>query len=218
MAGHHGGTPRKKKFRLSPSARRVMITVLWDCEGVILLDVMQRDTTVNSDAYISALRKMKRFQCLWPDKKLGKMLLQHNNTRPCTTVKTRKPSHKPGGRFYRFHPIAQTFSTRRFSPLWTPEKCCAWEKIWDGWCCGQYCQNLVMSKGQGMVPVRHTFPRSTLAQSYRTVWRFCRKWGYINSGSVNMYYFQNSQTNIQRKIKCGALLFGHPSYELWQNI
>jgi Transposase. len=30
-----------------PSARNVMVTVFCDCEGVILLDVMQRGTTIN---------------------------------------------------------------------------------------------------------------------------------------------------------------------------
>jgi len=42
----------------------MMVMVFWDCEGVILLDVVQRGMTFNSDTYISTLNKMrKRFQC-----------------------------------------------------------------------------------------------------------------------------------------------------------
>jgi len=41
----------------SPSTRRVMVTMFWNCEGVILHDVMQRGMTVNSDTYTSMLKK-----------------------------------------------------------------------------------------------------------------------------------------------------------------
>jgi hypothetical protein len=36
----------------------MMVTVYWDCEGMILLDVVQRGITINSDTYISMLTKM----------------------------------------------------------------------------------------------------------------------------------------------------------------
>jgi histone-lysine N-methyltransferase SETMAR len=65
-----------------------MVTVYWDREGVILLDVMQRGITINSDMYISMLTKMQKcFQCVRPDKNLGEMLLQHN-ARPHTSNTT----------------------------------------------------------------------------------------------------------------------------------
>jgi len=38
----------------------MMLTVFLDTEGVILLDVMQGGTKVNSDAYISTLTKMRK--------------------------------------------------------------------------------------------------------------------------------------------------------------
>jgi len=34
-----------------------MVTVFWDCEGVILLDVMQRGMTIDSNVYINMLKK-----------------------------------------------------------------------------------------------------------------------------------------------------------------
>jgi len=50
MEWHHPQSPRKKKFKTTPSARKLMITVFWDIDGVILVDVMARDETINSDA------------------------------------------------------------------------------------------------------------------------------------------------------------------------
>jgi hypothetical protein len=35
-----------------------MITVFWDCEGVILVDVMPRRETTNCDTYIRMLKKL----------------------------------------------------------------------------------------------------------------------------------------------------------------
>ena len=55
-----------------------MVTVFCDCEGVVLLDVMQTGTTINSNAYISTLNKMrKRFQRFRPEYNPREMLLQH---------------------------------------------------------------------------------------------------------------------------------------------
>jgi hypothetical protein len=48
---------RTAQLLASPSARNVIVAVFWDCEGVILLDVMQRGTAFNSEAYIRLLNK-----------------------------------------------------------------------------------------------------------------------------------------------------------------
>jgi len=37
-----------------------MITVSWNTDGVILVDVMARGETINSDAYIKTLQKLKQ--------------------------------------------------------------------------------------------------------------------------------------------------------------
>lgn len=84
-----------------------MVMVFWDCEGVILLDVMQTGMTFNSGAYISTLNKMrKRFQSVWPDKNQREMLLQHDNTRPHTSVKDQEVITQLGGWCYCIHPTA----------------------------------------------------------------------------------------------------------------
>jgi histone-lysine N-methyltransferase SETMAR len=47
MEWHHTTSPRKKKFKGIPSARKIMATVFWNCEGVILIDVLPRGQTIN---------------------------------------------------------------------------------------------------------------------------------------------------------------------------
>jgi len=37
MEWHHPHSPRKKKFKTTPSAGKLMITVFWDIDGVILV-------------------------------------------------------------------------------------------------------------------------------------------------------------------------------------
>ena len=37
-----------------------MITIFWDIDGVILVDVMARGETINSDAHIKTLQKLKQ--------------------------------------------------------------------------------------------------------------------------------------------------------------
>jgi len=46
---HHHPSPWNNKFKRSPSVNKVMITVLWHCEGVILVDAMESGEAVSSD-------------------------------------------------------------------------------------------------------------------------------------------------------------------------
>jgi hypothetical protein len=74
-----------------------MITVFWDCDGVILVDVMPRGATINSEAYINTLNKLKK--CFWqvrPGKNPAEMLLQHDNARPHTSLRTWEHMTKMG--------------------------------------------------------------------------------------------------------------------------
>ena len=51
---------KKKKFKATPSAGKVMIAVFWDTDGVILVDVMAIGETINSGAHIKTLQKLKQ--------------------------------------------------------------------------------------------------------------------------------------------------------------
>jgi hypothetical protein len=76
MEWHHTSSPRKKKFKAIPSARKIMATVFWDYEGAILIDVLlSRRQTINSDVYVETLKK--RFRRVRPHKDVTKVLLHH---------------------------------------------------------------------------------------------------------------------------------------------
>ena len=55
----HVNSPSKKKFKMLPSAGKMMCTVFWDRKGVILLDFLEPGQTINSDHYIAMLTKLK---------------------------------------------------------------------------------------------------------------------------------------------------------------
>ena len=163
---------------------------------------------INSDAYISTLKKMgKHLLCYQPDKNLCSMLLKCDNTssHQCqdwgshhtiwmdnVTASTLQAQH----------------NTFRFSPLQTPERCLLQKEVWV-WCCGQCCQKLVSSRKWGMVPVRHMH-HSMLTQSYRTEWRVCRKSVYKLRFHQH-YVFSRFLNKYWREKMCG-ITFGHPSY------
>jgi hypothetical protein len=63
----------EEKIKAIPSASKIMATVFWDCEGVILIDVLPRGQTTNSDVYVKTLRK--RFRRVRPHKGVTKVLL-----------------------------------------------------------------------------------------------------------------------------------------------
>jgi len=74
-----------------------MITIFLDTDGVILVDVMARGETINSDAYIRSLQRLKqRYRQVRPKRNPGDMLIQHDNARPHTSLRTQEAIAKFG--------------------------------------------------------------------------------------------------------------------------
>ena len=88
MEWRHANSPSKKKFKTQPSAGKVMCTIFWDSQGVILVDVLEPGATVNSERYKQTLTKLKsRISRVRPEKKTN-FYLQHDNARPHTSFVT----------------------------------------------------------------------------------------------------------------------------------
>jgi len=69
--GDGGSRNSASRWRSSSSVKEVTIAVYWDCEGVSLLVVTQRETIIKSDPCISTLEKEKKsFQRVRPDRNL----------------------------------------------------------------------------------------------------------------------------------------------------
>src|SRR5215469_4201667 len=87
MTWHHISSPPMQKLKIVPTAGKVMVTAFWDCDGVILLVVLPTGQTINSAAYVTTLKNLKkRFQRVCPHKDVNKHLLQHDNARPHTSL------------------------------------------------------------------------------------------------------------------------------------
>ena len=76
------GSPRPNKFRTHPSAVKVMATVFWDAQGVIMLDFLAKKSTITAACYTNLLDQLRT---VIREKRRGKLskgiLLQHDNAR-----------------------------------------------------------------------------------------------------------------------------------------
>ena len=131
MEWRHSTSPRSKKFKSQQSAGKVIVTVFWDSGGVILVDFMSKGATINSDVYIDTLKKLKaRIRRVRPALEMSKVLLQHDNAKPHTILKTREvissfgwttishPPYSPDlapSDFHLFKPLKESLRGRHFS-------------------------------------------------------------------------------------------------------
>jgi len=63
MEWQHIYSQLHKKFKMQPSAGKVVCTVFWDRKGTLLLDFLEALQTVNSDPFIVMLTKLKALTC-----------------------------------------------------------------------------------------------------------------------------------------------------------
>ena len=60
-----------------PSAAKVMGTVFWEAEGLILAEFLEREQTITAACYVQTLHKLRR---ALRDKR--PIIIQHDNARP----------------------------------------------------------------------------------------------------------------------------------------
>ena len=86
MEYRHWTSPPPKKFKMQQSAGKVMVTIFWDCHGVVLVEFLERGATVNSARYVQTLKKLRaRLHRVRPQKN---SIIQHDNARPHTSRET----------------------------------------------------------------------------------------------------------------------------------
>jgi histone-lysine N-methyltransferase SETMAR len=91
MEWKHLGSPRSKKFKMVKSAGKVMATVFWDGKGVLLVDFMEKGTTINAASYCANLEQLQtaiKRQC--PGLLATGVLLLHDNAWPHIATATQK--------------------------------------------------------------------------------------------------------------------------------
>ena len=86
MEYRHKTSPSPRKFKVIASARKVLLTIFWDMEGVVHMEFLNQGQTVNSEQYISTLRALKaRLRRVRGSRD---SILQHDNARPHTSRQT----------------------------------------------------------------------------------------------------------------------------------
>ncbi|GFN96116.1 histone-lysine N-methyltransferase SETMAR [Plakobranchus ocellatus] len=86
MEYRHKTSPSPRKFKVVASARKVLITIFLDMEGVVHMEFLEKGQTVNFERYISTPRALKvRLRRVRCDKD---SFLQHDNARPHTSRQT----------------------------------------------------------------------------------------------------------------------------------
>jgi len=130
MAWRHKGSPPPLKFRTQPSAGKVMATIFWDAEGVLMVDYLPRGTTITGQYYAEELARLR--DCI-KRKRHGKLsrgvLLLHDNApvhksrvaqaavRDCGFVQLNHPPYSPDlapSDYFLFRQLKAALRGRRF--------------------------------------------------------------------------------------------------------
>jgi len=51
---------RENKFKGQTSARKVVASVFWDCEGILYMEFLERGAATNSERYVHTWKKLKK--------------------------------------------------------------------------------------------------------------------------------------------------------------
>ena len=127
----HTSSPSAKKFKTTISAKKIMASVFWDSQGVLLVEYLPQGETINAARYCETLKKLRR---AIQNKRRGRLTkgvcLLHDNARPHTANVTKQlldtfgwdvldhPSHSPDlapSDYHLFPSLKQHLGGKKFS-------------------------------------------------------------------------------------------------------
>ena len=96
MEWRHSGSPCPKKFQVQKSAGKVLASIFWDQDGILLLDYLPKGQIINAEYYLSLLVQMED---ILKEKRRGEVtkgvLFLHDNAPAHQALATQK-KHLPG--------------------------------------------------------------------------------------------------------------------------
>lgn len=133
MTWKHTESPVTKKFKKSFSVKKIMASVFWDVQGIVLIEYLPKGETINADRYIETLKKL-RDRIRFGRKRRGRLQsktirLLHDNATPHTANKTKawlnesgwdvmeQPPHSPDlapSDYHLFGPLKQHLGGMKF--------------------------------------------------------------------------------------------------------
>ncbi|KAK9693516.1 Transposase, type 1 [Popillia japonica] len=60
MEYRYRNSPKPKKFKTTPSANKVLLTVSWDARGPVMMGYLEKRCTANSERYIQTLQTLRK--------------------------------------------------------------------------------------------------------------------------------------------------------------
>ena len=91
METFHLAKKKKKMFKAIPSARKVMLTVFWDMQGVILQKFQPHGENVNAASYCTTLQELRQaIRRKQPGLLTNEVILLDDNARPHTAKATQE--------------------------------------------------------------------------------------------------------------------------------
>ena len=80
MEWRHNGSPHPKKFQVQKSGGKVLVSIFWDEDGILLIDYLPKGKTINAEYYSTLLVQMKDILKEKRHSKITKLVLfLHNN-------------------------------------------------------------------------------------------------------------------------------------------
>jgi len=109
MECRHLHSPSKKKAKTVPSGAKVMGTVFWEAEGLILAEFLEPGQTITAARYVQTLHKLRH---ALHDKCPGQnIIILHDNAHPHAACLTSEATAKMGWEVLHTPPIALTWHT-----------------------------------------------------------------------------------------------------------
>ncbi|UYV83692.1 hypothetical protein LAZ67_23002102 [Cordylochernes scorpioides] len=82
MQWKHSGSPPPKKAKTVPSAGKVMVSVFWDSEGVLLLDFLNKGQTITGNYYANLVKQLREAIKEKRRGKLSRKIVYHQDNAP----------------------------------------------------------------------------------------------------------------------------------------
>jgi len=127
----HTGSPKRRKFKQTTSTRKIMCTVFWDRQVVLLVEFLPQGRTINCVVYREALMKLRR---AIQNKRHGMLsvtiLLLHDNFRPHSAAQTQDLITSFRWEQMDHPPVQPWFDAKWFTPLPTPKEVPGRQAIW----------------------------------------------------------------------------------------
>ena len=108
----HKDSPTPRKFKVQPSAGKMMYIIFWDCDGILLSFPVPKGETVTASLYCQALEALNmQIRMHRPPEFQRNFFLLHDNPQVTRHTKHRNLSVSSGGKPSIIHPTV---------PIWRP--------------------------------------------------------------------------------------------------